>query len=90
MKIQFLRTDQINNIDFSLIKKTEILENTNVEFRADLLNAFNHVLFPGPVLGATTRGLRDNRPLDAGELFAACTVDLEAHLLRSILKTPRL
>jgi hypothetical protein len=53
LRFSFLRTDQINNIDFSLIKKTEILENTNVEFRAELLNAFNHVLFPGPVTGAT-------------------------------------
>ena len=48
LRFSFLRTDQINNIDFSLAKKTEILENKNIEFRADLLNAFNHVLFPGP------------------------------------------
>ena len=53
LRFSFLRTDQINNIDFSVMKKTEILENTNVEFRAELLNAFNHVLFPGPVTGAT-------------------------------------
>ena len=49
----FLRSDQINNIDFSIAKKTEILENKNVEFRADLLNAFNHVLFPGPNANVT-------------------------------------
>jgi hypothetical protein len=53
LRFGFLRTDQINNIDFSLLKKTEILENKNFEFRFDLLNAFNHVLFPGPATGVT-------------------------------------
>ena len=47
-RIPYVRSDSINNLDFSLQKKTEILENKNIEFRADLLNAFNHVLFPGP------------------------------------------
>ncbi|HEY6400877.1 MAG TPA: hypothetical protein VI479_05685, partial [Blastocatellia bacterium] len=53
LRFSFLRTDKINNVDFSVIKKTEILENKNIEFRAEFLNAFNHVLFPGPVTGAT-------------------------------------
>ena len=52
-RIPYVRTDSINNFDFSLQKKTEILENKNVEFRADLLNAFNHVLFPGPNANVT-------------------------------------
>jgi hypothetical protein len=47
-RISDVRTDQINNIDFSVIKKTEILENKNIEFRFELLNAFNHALFAGP------------------------------------------
>jgi hypothetical protein len=47
-RISNVRTDSINNIDLSVIKKTEILENKNVEFRAEFLNAFNHALFPGP------------------------------------------
>ena len=53
LRFGFLRADQINNIDFSLAKKTEIFENKNIEFRADLLNTFNHVLFPGPVVVPT-------------------------------------
>src|SRR5262245_14471042 len=53
LRFPFVRTDSINNIDFSLQKKTEIFENKNVEFRADLLNAFNHVLFPGPNTNVT-------------------------------------
>jgi hypothetical protein len=52
-RIPYVRSDSINNFDFSLQKKTEILENKNVEFRADLLNAFNHVLFPGPNTNVT-------------------------------------
>jgi hypothetical protein len=52
-RLPFVRSDSINNIDFSLQKKTEILENKNIEFRADLLNAFNHVLFPGPNMNVT-------------------------------------
>jgi len=46
LRFSHLRGDQINNIDLSVIKKTEILENKNLEFRAEFLNAFNHVLFP--------------------------------------------
>ena len=53
-RFSFLRSDQINNVDFSVIKKTEILENKNIEFRAELLNAFNHVLFPGPNTDVTS------------------------------------
>jgi hypothetical protein len=55
-RLPFVRTDSINNLDFSLLKKTEILENKNIEFRAELLNAFNHALFPTPdtnVVGAS-------------------------------------
>ncbi len=54
LRFPFVRTDSINNLDFSLQKKTEIFENKNVEFRADLLNALNHVLFPGPTTGVTS------------------------------------
>ncbi len=49
-----LRSDKINNIDLSILKKTEIFENKNLEFRAELINAFNHVLFPGPTTGVTS------------------------------------
>ena len=45
-RISNVRGDTVNNVDLSVIKKTEIFENKNVEFRAEFLNAFNHVLFP--------------------------------------------
>ncbi|HEY8460299.1 MAG TPA: TonB-dependent receptor, partial [Blastocatellia bacterium] len=52
-RISNVRTDSINNVDLSVIKKTEILEDKNIEFRAEFLNAFNHPLFPGPVTDVT-------------------------------------
>jgi hypothetical protein len=54
LRLGFLRSDQINNIDLSVIKKTELWENKNLEFRAEFINAFNHVLFPGPTTGLTS------------------------------------
>lgn len=54
LRLGFLRSDQINNIDLSVIKKTELWENKNLEFRAEFINAFNHALFPGPTTGVTS------------------------------------
>jgi hypothetical protein len=48
-----VRTHANNNIDLSVIKKTQILEGKNVEFRAEFINAFNHVLFPAPNTAVT-------------------------------------
>jgi hypothetical protein len=54
LRLAFLRTDQISNIDLSVIKKTELWEGRNLEFRAEFINAFNHVLLPGPTTGVTS------------------------------------
>lgn len=48
LRFGFLRTDAVNNFDFSLIKNIEITEGKNLQFRAEFLNAFNHPLLPGP------------------------------------------
>jgi len=37
------------NFDFSTLKRTRITENINVEFRAEIFNAFNNVNFGNPV-----------------------------------------
>jgi hypothetical protein len=42
-----VRTHEVNNVDLSLIKNTQI-GRTTLQFRAEALNAFNHVLLPGP------------------------------------------
>ena len=45
LRFSFLRGHDINNADLSVIKRTEIREGKNVEFRAEFINAFNHPLF---------------------------------------------
>lgn len=44
--------------DLSLIKRTQLRENLNLEFRAEALNLFNHPNFntPGAVIGTSTAG----------------------------------
>ncbi len=42
-----MRTDNVSNIDLSLIKNTQVAGRT-IELRFDSLNAFNHPYFPGP------------------------------------------
>jgi hypothetical protein len=49
-----LRGPRINNVDLAVIKETRITESKNIEFRAEALNAFNHPLFPSPLMTVTT------------------------------------
>jgi hypothetical protein len=44
----YVRADQINNWDLSMIKNTAIRESINFQFKAEFLNAMNHPLFPSP------------------------------------------
>jgi Carboxypeptidase regulatory-like domain/TonB dependent receptor len=44
IRFGFIRSDKINNFDFGIIKKTNITETKEVQFRAEFLNAFNHPL----------------------------------------------
>jgi hypothetical protein len=53
LRLSNVRTDAINNVDLSVIKKTEIWEGKNLEFRAEFINAFNHVLLPAPNTNVT-------------------------------------
>ncbi len=48
LRFGFIRADNINNYDFSLIKNTRIAEGKDVQFKAEFLNAFNHPLLPAP------------------------------------------
>ncbi len=43
-----IRGDGINNWDLSVLKDTHINETMKVQFRAEFLNALNHVLFANP------------------------------------------
>lgn len=52
LRFGFLRADKISNVDLSLMKKTRIKETKELQFRAELLNAFNHaLLFTGGQIG---------------------------------------
>jgi hypothetical protein len=44
IRFGFLRADKISNYDIGIIKKTQITESKEIQFRAELLNAFNHPL----------------------------------------------
>ena len=47
LRLENVRGHEVSNVDLSLIKNTMIYGRT-LQFRAEALNAFNHVLFPGP------------------------------------------
>jgi len=46
LRFGFLRSDTINNWDFSLLKNLPINERFSFQFRAEFLNAMNHPWFP--------------------------------------------
>lgn len=48
-----LRADNINNVDFSILKNTRINEKMRIQFKLDLINALNEPYFPGPVVNPT-------------------------------------
>jgi len=48
LRFGFIRADNINNFDLSVIKNTQVVERLNIQFRAEFLNALNHPLFPAP------------------------------------------
>jgi hypothetical protein len=53
LRFSFLRSDNVNNWDIGVIKNTPVREKLNVQFRAEALNAMNHVLFPAPFTNPT-------------------------------------
>jgi hypothetical protein len=54
LRFSFLRSDLVNNVDFSILKNTKIKEGMNIQYRCELLNAFNHPNFSAPDLGPTS------------------------------------
>lgn len=54
LRLSNVRTQAINNVDLSIIKKTQLWEGKNLEFRGEFINAFNHVLLPAPTTGVTS------------------------------------
>ncbi len=48
-----VRRDNINNVDFSLLKDIRVRENMKFQIRFELINAFNEPYFPAPVVNPT-------------------------------------
>ena len=51
-----VRIDPINNVDLGLRKDIPLRENMKIQLRVEFINAFNHPLFPGPVVNAGSSG----------------------------------
>ena len=51
-----VRIDPINNVDLGLRKDIHLREAMKIQLRVEFINAFNHPLFPGPVVNAATTG----------------------------------
>jgi hypothetical protein len=49
-----VRNHDTSNVDLSLIKNTTLARGTSLQLRLEALNAFNHVLFPGPTVNNAT------------------------------------
>ncbi|HQU85430.1 MAG TPA: TonB-dependent receptor [Pyrinomonadaceae bacterium] len=47
------RRDNINNVDLSMLKNTRINERMRIQFKLDLINAFNEPYFVAPVVNPT-------------------------------------
>jgi hypothetical protein len=54
LRFDDVRRDSINNVDFSLIKDTRLAGGTQIQLRAELINAFNSAYFPAPVANPTS------------------------------------
>ncbi len=51
LRVDELRGDPINNLDFSVIKNTSIMNGKTLQLRLEALNAFNHPLLAPPPAG---------------------------------------
>jgi hypothetical protein len=54
LRFSSLRIDPINNADLGLRKDIHLRENMKIQLRMEFLNAFNHPLFPGPIVNPAT------------------------------------
>jgi hypothetical protein len=54
LRMSWLRTDIVNNVDFSILKNTTIKEGVKIQYRCEFLNAFNHPNYSAPTLDPTS------------------------------------
>jgi carboxypeptidase family protein/TonB-dependent receptor-like protein len=70
-----LRGPAQNNLDFSIIKRFDISESKNIEFRAEFFNLFNHVNFANPISNLNAGSINPNtgqiiNPGDFGRIIS--------------------
>jgi Carboxypeptidase regulatory-like domain len=70
MRFGFLRYPRQNNFDLSLVKNTTITETMKLQFRAELINAFNRAWLANP---NGTNGLSDNNRNPTSATFGQIT-----------------
>jgi hypothetical protein len=61
-----LRSDGIQNVDFGIIKNTQLTENVRIQFRADMFNFFNHRNFGIPEGRANAASFLNQWATDGG------------------------
>ena len=66
------------NTDFSLIKTTKLTETTNIQFRAEMFDIFNHPNFgnPGRVVGSSTFGQITSTLVPTGDFGSSRQIQL--------------
>jgi hypothetical protein len=48
LRISNVRADALNEVSLSVLKRTRITEGTNLQFKAEALNLFNHPVLRAP------------------------------------------
>ena len=67
LRFGFIRGDNNNNFDLSVVKNTNLTEGMRLQFRAEFINAFNHVWFPSGGVPLSASGIVNNaRPNPQG------------------------
>ncbi|MGH9702351.1 MAG: TonB-dependent receptor domain-containing protein, partial [Candidatus Acidiferrales bacterium] len=71
------------NTDFSLIKNTKLTETTNLQFRAEMFDIFNHPNFgnPGRVVGSSTFGQITSTRVPTGDFGSSRQIQLALKFL---------
>ncbi len=71
-----------NNTDFSIMKNTEVRESTQVQFRAEVFDVFNHANFgqPGSVVGSPNFGVITSTRFPTGESGSSRQIQLAIKL----------
>jgi hypothetical protein len=71
------------NVDFSVLKKTNITEGLRAEFRAEIFDLFNHANFgqPGRTVGTTNFGVITNTRFPTGDSGSSRQVQFALKLI---------